>query len=81
MELVWEKDKNVHLPVGAELGSEIFMTAINGLEWFSPALYEKYMMPQGKRLFDWGHERNSLIGMWKQDQQAAIIPLFHRCGV
>ena len=31
MELIWKKDKTVLLPVGNELGADIFMTAINGL--------------------------------------------------
>jgi uroporphyrinogen-III decarboxylase len=60
MELVWEKDRKTLLPVGLELGADLFMTAINGLEWFSPSIYEKYLIPQGRRLFDWSSENNNL---------------------
>ena len=60
MELIWEKDKAVMLAVGDELDADIFMTAINGLEWYSPSLYEKYMIPQGRCLFRWGHDRGRM---------------------
>jgi hypothetical protein len=60
MELVWEKDRSMLLPAGIELGADIFQTAINGLEWYSPTLYEKYLIPQGRKLFDWVNERDRI---------------------
>jgi hypothetical protein len=60
MKLLWEKDRQLILPLGLELDADLYLTAINGLEWYSPELYEQYMTPQGKQTFDWIRQNDRL---------------------
>ena len=52
METYWETIR-VFFQVGTLLGADVFKTAINGLEWYSPTLYRRYMVPQARQLFSW----------------------------
>jgi len=38
------------LELGVESDVDLYQTCINGLEWLSPGLYERYMIPQTRRL-------------------------------
>jgi hypothetical protein len=45
----------VWLRCAAEAGADFIISAINGLEIFSPAIYEKYIVPQTRRLTESAH--------------------------
>ena len=49
MQRHWEMTQ-VWLEVGVEHDVDIYGYAINGFEWLSPDLYERYMIPQARRL-------------------------------
>lgn len=51
MDCHWQATK-AWLEMGDELGVDIYGYAINGYEWLSPDLYERYMVPQARRLND-----------------------------
>jgi uroporphyrinogen-III decarboxylase len=49
MESHWAMTQ-VWLELGIQHGVDIFGYAINGFEWLSPDLYQRYMIPQARRL-------------------------------
>lgn len=51
MECHWRMTE-VWLEMGKELGVDIYGYAINGYEWLNPDLYERFMVPQARRLND-----------------------------
>jgi hypothetical protein len=50
-----ERASAVWARCAAEAGADFILGALNGLELFSPAIYERYFVPQGRRLFDAAH--------------------------
>ncbi len=57
----------VWLELGVEAGVDIYQSGINGLEWLSPALYERYMIAQTRRLSEFAVAHDKLL-------------LLHTCG-
>lgn len=51
MDCHWQSTK-AWLEMGDELNVDIYGYAINGYEWYSPDIYERYMVPQAKRMND-----------------------------
>ena len=51
-ELQWETTK-VWLECGLDAGVEIYGYAVNGLEIYSPAMYEKFFIPSVRRINNW----------------------------
>jgi hypothetical protein len=51
MDCHWKATKS-WLEMGDELDVDIYAYAINGYEWLSPDLYQRYMVPQAKRMND-----------------------------
>lgn len=49
MALHWRMTE-IWMEIGARAGVDIYGYAINGYEWLNPDLYERYMIPQARRL-------------------------------
>ena len=50
----------VWLELAAANDIDIYNFAINGYEWLSPDLYERYMVPQAKRICDFARDQGKL---------------------
>ncbi len=59
MECHW-KMTEVWLEAAAANDIDIYTFAINGYEWLSPDLYERYMIPQAKRICDFARSQGKL---------------------
>ncbi len=59
MEHHWRMTQ-VWLGIAAENNVDLYSYAINGFEWLSPDLYERYMIPQAKRINDFVHSQGKL---------------------
>lgn len=76
MDRHWEMTK-VWLELGREHEIDIYGYAINGYEWLSPDIYERYMIPQAKRLNEVVAEQGKLswlhtCGKMKKIAEAGI---------
>jgi hypothetical protein len=49
MALHW-RTTEIWMEIGADTGIDIYGYAINGYEWLSPDLYERYMIPQAQQI-------------------------------
>lgn len=59
MECYWQLTDSC-LELAAANQIDIYNYAINGFEWLSPDLYERYMIPQARRINDWAREHGKL---------------------
>ncbi|MCK4983106.1 MAG: hypothetical protein KAS17_09300 [Victivallaceae bacterium] len=59
MENHWQMTQ-VWLEIAANNNIDLYSYAINGFEWLSPDLYERYMIPQAKRINDFVHSQGKL---------------------
>ncbi len=59
MECLWQIEE-VFLGAAAKCGVDIYRVAVNGFEWLSPSLYEKYMIPQVRRVAGFAADRGAL---------------------
>lgn len=79
-ELHW-KTTEIWLECGREADVDLYGYAINGLEWLSPDLYERYMIPQARRINDnvrsigklsWLHTCGRKRGLIERDAYSRI---------
>ena len=59
MEYNWRM-KEVWLELGVQNDVDIYSYAINGMEWLSPDIYERYMIPQARRINEFAASENKL---------------------
>ena len=59
METHWRMTQ-VWLEIAAENDIDIYNYAINGLEWLSPDLYARYMIPQARRINEFATAKGKL---------------------
>ena len=82
MDRHWEMTE-VWLDLGRQHDVDIFGYAINGYEWLSPDLYERYMIPQAKRMNDviegWG--KLSWLHTCGKTKQIAESGIYQRMGI
>jgi len=73
----------VWLECAREVGVDIYNYAINGLEWLSPELYERYMIPQARRINEWARSLGKLSWLHTCGKKSGLIELgvYRRMGV
>ena len=73
----------IWLEVSAEVGVDIYNYAINGLEWLSPDIYERYMIPQAKRINEWADAHGKLSWIHTCGKKKGLIErdVYRRMGV
>ncbi|MFH0962699.1 MAG: uroporphyrinogen decarboxylase family protein [Planctomycetota bacterium] len=81
-ELHW-KTTELWLDLGRKVDVDIFGYAINGLEWLSPDLYERYMIPQAKRINDYARSIGKLSWLHTCGKKKGLIQrdAYARMGV
>jgi len=81
-DLHW-KMTEVWLECGRELDIDIYNYAINGLEWMSPDIYERYMIPQARRINEWAASLGKLSWLHTCGKKAGLIErdVYRRMGV
>jgi len=81
-DLHW-KMTEVWLDCGREADVDIYGYAINGLEWLSPDLYERYMIPQAKRINDFARSIGKLSWLHTCGKKKGLIErdVYRRMGV
>ncbi|MFH0965408.1 MAG: uroporphyrinogen decarboxylase family protein [Planctomycetota bacterium] len=82
MELHWEMEQ-VWLECAAEVDVDFYQYAINGFEWLSPDLYERYMIPQARRIneFASAHGKLSWIHTCGKMRKIAATGAYERMRV
>lgn len=82
MAVHWEMTR-VWLEIGAANGIDVYGYAVNGLEWLSVDLYERYMIPQAKLINDFAeaHGATSWIHTCGKLQKLAENQTYQRMNV
>lgn len=73
----------IWLELSAELDADIYHYAINGLEWLSPDIYERYMIPQARRINEWADAHGKLSWIHTCGKKKGLIErdVYRRMGV
>ena len=81
-DLHW-KMTQIWLEVSAEVGVDIYNYAINGLEWLSPEIYERYMIPQARRINEFADAHGKLSWIHTCGKKKGLIErdVYRRMGV
>ena len=81
-DLHW-KMTEIWLDCGKEADVDTFGYAINGLEWLSPDLYERYMIPQAKRINDFARSIGKLSWLHTCGKMSGLVErdVYRRMGV
>lgn len=81
-DLHW-KTTEIWLELGREIDVDMFGYAINGLEWLSPEWYERYMIPQARRINDIAHSMGKLAWLHTCGKKRGLIErdVYRRMGV
>ena len=81
-ELHWEMTSRC-LEEAARLDVDIYNFAINGLEWLSPDLYERYMIPQARRIAEFAEAHGKLSWIHTCGKKHGLVErdVYRRMGV
>ena len=81
-DLHW-KTTEIWLDLGRQVDVDMFGYAINGLEWLSPDLYERYMIPQAKRINEYARSIGKLSWLHTCGKKSGLIErdVYKRIGV
>jgi len=71
-DLHW-KMTEVWLECARDLDVDFYNFAVNGLEWLSPEIYERYMIPQGRRISEWAESVGKLSWLHTCGKKAGLI--------
>jgi hypothetical protein len=82
MQRHWEMTK-VWLALGEEYDIDIYGYAINGFEWLNPDLYERYMIPQARRINDIaaGQEKLSWLHTCGKMKRIAEMGIYQKMNI
>jgi len=77
------KTTDVWMDTLANTGLDIYTYAINGYEWLSPSLYNRYMIPQAKRINERAAEQGKLSWLHTcgKLKHIAKAGMYHQMGV
>jgi len=75
--------QDIWLDCARQADVDIYNYAINGLEWLSPDIYERYMIPQAKRINDFAKSAGKLSWIHTCGKQSGLIErdVYRRMGV
>ena len=81
-ELHW-KMTQIWLELAAKLDVDVYNFAINGLEWLSLDIYERYMIPQAKRIVEFADAHGKLSWIHTCGKKTGLIErdVYKRMGV
>ena len=81
-EVHW-KMTEVWLDLGRKADVDMFGYSINGLEWLSPDIYERYMIPQAKRINDYARSIGKLSWIHTCGKKKGLVErdVYARMGV
>jgi len=73
----------IWLELAAKVDVDIYNYAINGLEWLSPDLYERYMIPQARRINEFADAHGKLSWIHTCGKKKGLIErdVYRRMGV
>ena len=77
------KMTEVWLECAREVDVDFYNFAINGLEWLLPEIYERYMIPQARRICEWAESVGKLSWLHTCGKKAGLIErdVYERMGV
>ena len=81
-DLHWQTTQ-IWLECAADVDVDIYNYAINGLEWLSVDIYERYMIPQARRINQWADAHGKLSWIHTCGKKKGLIErdVYRRMGV